>query len=80
MNPAALEKYRTKNKLNCSQLCEKMGRTAGWYSRIRSGKFPLKSKDIPKMAEIFGISPEKLAKEYFTGSKLEDSSDYEGVI
>lgn len=74
MNYEVLEKYRKKNKLNCSELCAKMGKTAGWYSRIRSGKHPLRNQYIAPMAKIFGIKPEKLAREYFSGSELEESS------
>lgn len=74
MNPDVLEKYRVKKNLNCTELCVLMGKTAGWYSRIRSGEQPLKSQYIPKMAEIFGIKPEKLAREYFSGVQLEDTA------
>lgn len=74
MNNEVLEKYRVKNGLSCTELCEKMHKTPGWYSRIRSGKHPLKSKYIAPMAEIFGIKPERLAREYFSGLELEDTS------
>ncbi|CAH1190374.1 hypothetical protein PAECIP111893_00300 [Paenibacillus plantiphilus] len=74
MNPNVLEKYRIKKGLNCSQLCECMGKTAGWYSRIRSGRHPLRTEHISKMALIFGVRPEKLAKEYFSKEKLDDTS------
>lgn len=74
MNPSVLEKYRTKSGLTCKELCDKMGKTAGWYSRIRTGERPLRTDYIPQMASVFGIKPEKLAKEYFSGTKLEDTS------
>jgi transcriptional regulator with XRE-family HTH domain len=67
MYPNVLEKYRIKKKLSCGQLADMMGKTGGWYSRIRAGSQPLKSQYIPQMAEIFGIKPEKLASEYFSG-------------
>lgn len=74
MNPDVLEKYRIKKKLSCADLCMYMDKTGGWYSRIRSGKVTLKTKYIHKMAEIFGIKPEKLAREYFSGVQLEDTA------
>jgi len=74
MNNEVLEKYRKKNGLTCGELCKKMGKTPGWYSRIKNGKHPLKNQYIAPMAAIFGIKPEKLAKEYFSGDKLEDTS------
>lgn len=74
MNPDVLEKYRAKKKINCSELCKAMGKTAGWYSRIRSGEVTLKAKYIPKLAETLGVNPEKLAREYFSGFKLEDTA------
>ena len=74
MNPEVLEKYRKKKDMSCTKLCEMMGKTGGWYSRIRSGKNALRSEYIPQMASIFGIAPEKLAKEYFSRVKLEDTS------
>lgn len=79
MNPNVLEKYRNKKGLSCAELCELMGKTGGWYSRIRSGKHPLQSRHIPKMAKIFGVSSEKLAKEYFACNKLEDTSSYDEI-
>lgn len=74
MDSKVLEKYRVKSGLSCKELCDRMGKTAGWYSRIRSGKHPLRSEYIPQIANVFGIKPEKLAKEYFSGTKLEDTS------
>jgi len=74
MNPDALEKYRIKKKLSKTQLCSKMGLTGGWYSRIVTGEVTLKPKYIPKLAEIFGIKPEKLSREYFSGVQLEDTA------
>lgn len=79
MNPNALEKYRKKSKLTCKELCDRMGKTAGWYSRIRSGKHPLRTEYLPQMATIFGIKTEKLAKEYFSGTELEDTSSLEEI-
>lgn len=76
MNPDVLEKYRNKKKINCSELCKKMGKTDGWYSRIKNGKVPLQAKYIPKLAEVFGVNPEKLAREYFSGFKLEDTATF----
>lgn len=74
MNPEALEKYRIKKKMTCEELCDRMDKTGGWYSRIRSGKVILKPKYIPQLAQIFGIKPEKLAREYFSGVQLEDTA------
>ncbi|MNR93442.1 Helix-turn-helix domain protein [compost metagenome] len=76
-NPQALEKYRVKSNLTASELSEKMGKTPGWYSRIRNGLYPLRMNYIPQMAEIFGIKPERLAKEYYSSPKLEDTSSSE---
>lgn len=73
MNPQALENYRKKKHLSITQLSEKMGKTAGWYSRIKDGKHPLRTNYIPQMAEIFGVKPERLAKEYFSDHELEDT-------
>lgn len=74
MNPDSLEKYRIKKKLSKGELCLRMGLTGGWYSRIITGEVTLKTKYIPKLAEIFGIKPEKLSREYFSGVQLEDTS------
>lgn len=74
MNPYVLEKYRLKKKLSKTELCEKMGRTGGWYSRIHTGKVVLKTKYINDLALIFGIKPEKLSREYFSGVRLEDTA------
>lgn len=74
MNQEVIEKYRKKSKLTCTELSAKMGKTPGWYSRIKNGKHPLRNQYIAPMAEIFGIKPEKLAKEYFSDLELEDTS------
>lgn len=67
MNPQALEKYRNKKGLSITELSMKMDKTAGWYSRIKDGKIVLPSKYIVPLAELFGVKPERLAKEYFSG-------------
>jgi transcriptional regulator with XRE-family HTH domain len=74
MNPDVLEKYRNKKNLSCTELCVLMGKSDSWYSRIRTGEVGLKPKYINKMAGIFGIKPEKLAREYFSGVQLEDTA------
>ena len=74
MNPDVLEKYRTKKKLSKTELCARMGMTGGWYSRIITGKVTLKPKYIPGLAKIFGIKPERLSREYFSGVQLEDTA------
>lgn len=74
MNPQVLEKYRKKKGLSITELSAKMGKTAGWYSRIKDGTWPLPTRYIASMAEIFGIKPERLAKEYFSEDKLEQTS------
>lgn len=74
MNYEVLEKYRKKTGLTCGDLSLKMGKEASWYSRIKNGKHPLRNQYIAPMATIFGIKPEKLAKEYFSGNELEVSS------
>lgn len=76
MNPDVIEKLRIKKKMSCADLCKEMGRTAGWYSRIRTGEVPLKAKYIPQLAEVLGVKPEKLARDYFSGFKLEDTSTF----
>jgi transcriptional regulator with XRE-family HTH domain len=75
-NPHVLEKYRLKRKLSVKELTERMGKTPGWYSKIKHGHFHLPSYHIPKMAEVLGIRPEVLAKEYFSESKLEETSSF----
>lgn len=67
MNPQVLERHRNKMGLSITELSHRMGKTAGWYSRIRNGQQVLPSKYIAPMAELFGVKPEKLAKEYFSG-------------
>jgi transcriptional regulator with XRE-family HTH domain len=74
MNPDVLEKYRIKKKLTKTELCEKMNRTGGWYSRICTGEVELKSKYIPKLSEVLGVKPEKLSREYFSVVQLEDTA------
>lgn len=74
MNPNALEKYRLRKGLTITELARLMGKTPGWYSKIRHGKQPLSSRHIGPLAHIFGISPERLAKEYFAEPKLEETS------
>lgn len=66
MNPQVLEKYRMQTKLTCEELSNRMGRTPGWYSRIRTGEQLLQSQYIHPMAEVFGVKPEILALEYFS--------------
>lgn len=78
MNPNVLEKYRKKMGLSKTKLAEKMGKTPGWYTRIQKGEYPLPTRYISPMAEIFGIKPERLAKEYFSGVELEDTSSLTG--
>lgn len=74
MNPNIIEKYRKKNGLSKTELAMKMGKTPGWYTRIQKGEYPLPARYIAPMAELFGIKPERLAKEYFSGNVLEDTS------
>lgn len=74
MNYEVLEKYRNKIGITCGELSSKMGKEASWYSRIKNGKHPLRNQYIAPMAAIFGIKPEKLAKEYFSGLELEVTS------
>lgn len=74
MKCEVLEKYRTKVGLTCEELSLKMGKSPSWYSRIRNGKHPLRNQYIAPMAIIFGIKPEKLAMEYFSGQRLEETS------
>lgn len=76
MHPEVIEKYRKKNKLKGQDICAALGKTPGWYSKIKKGVSPLKSQYIPLLAELFGIKPEKLAREYFSGDGLEDSSKF----
>ncbi|WP_029423287.1 helix-turn-helix domain-containing protein [Alicyclobacillus macrosporangiidus] len=74
MNPKALEKYRLRKGLTITELARMMGKTPGWYSKIRHGKQALSSRHIVPLARIFGISSEKLAREYFAEPKLEETS------
>lgn len=74
MNPNVLEKYREKLGLSKQDLAAKMGKTPGWYTRIAKGDHPLRPRYIAPMAEVFKIKPEQLAKEYFAGHQLEDTS------
>lgn len=66
MNPQVLEKYRIKKDLSITELSNLMGKTPGWYSRIKDGKQVLPSYHIQPLSEIFGVKPERLAKEYFS--------------
>ncbi|GED71224.1 hypothetical protein BRE01_49260 [Brevibacillus reuszeri] len=75
-NPQVLEKYRKKRNLSVKQLTEKMGKTPGWYSKIKRGHFNLPSYHIPTMAEVLGVKPDVLAKEYFSEIKLEETSSF----
>lgn len=76
MNPNVLEKYRTKSGLSKTELATAMGKTPGWYTRICKGDHPLRPNYIAPMAELFKIKPERLAKEYFSESELEDTSTF----
>ena len=74
MNPEALEKHRNRVGLSITDLSRRMGKTPGWYSRIRAGKQALSPRYVAPLAQIFGIKPERLAKEYFAELRLEDTS------
>lgn len=74
MNPQILERYRHTLGLNMTELAAKMGRTPGWYSRIKDGKQPLPVRYIEPMATLFGVSPQQLVQELFAAEELEDSS------
>lgn len=74
MDPRVLEKYRLRKSITITELSNLMGKTPGWYSRIRSGKQNLSPKYITPMARIFGIKPERLTREYFLDVELEDTS------
>lgn len=76
-NPQVLEKYRIKKNLSITELSARMGKTPGWYSRIRNGKHPLRSEYIVPISKVFGVKPEKLAKEYYSEFQLEDSASKE---
>lgn len=78
-NPYALEKYRIKKELSITDLSKKMGKTPGWYSRIKNGKHPLRSEYIVPLSKILGVKPEKLAREYYSEIQLEDTSIKEVV-
>lgn len=69
MNPQVLEKYRIKKGLSITELSKKMGKTPGWYSRIKDGKQVLPTYHVQPLAEIFGIKPERLVKEYFSSGQ-----------
>lgn len=74
MNHGVFEKYRIKSKISKQDLAKKVGKTAGWYSKLASGKMNLRPQHIATMANAFGIKPEKLAKEYFSDVELEETS------
>lgn len=76
-NPQVLEKYRIKRKLSIQELTKRMDKTPGWYSKIKNGHFTLPSYHISKMAEVLGVKPETLAKEYFSEPKLEETSSFD---
>jgi transcriptional regulator with XRE-family HTH domain len=69
MNPQVIEKYRIKKGINCAELCRRMKKTDGWYSRIRSGERHLLPNHIEEMAAVLGVKPDKLAKEYYSFKK-----------
>lgn len=74
MNHNVLEKYRLKKGLSITEVSHSMQRTPGWYSRIKNGKMSLPSVYIEPMASLFGIKPERLAKELFSADKHENNS------
>ncbi|MED1800644.1 helix-turn-helix domain-containing protein [Brevibacillus porteri] len=78
-NPMVIENYRKKRNLSVKELTKLMKRTPGWYSKIKNGHFTLPSYHIEHMAEIFGVKPATLAKEYFSDSKVEETSTSDGV-
>jgi len=79
LNPKALERYRLRKGLSITDLSKIMGRTPGWYSRIKDGKQSLTAKHIAPMAKVFGVKPEKLAKDYFSDSQLEETESCDEV-
>lgn len=74
MNPEVIEKYRIKKGIKKQELAEALGLTPGWYSKFRKGQVGLKNHYFLLLSEILGVKPEKLAKEYFSTPKLEDTS------
>lgn len=74
MNPEALERLRFKKGLSITEVSKMMGKTPGWYSRIKDGKQVLKPKYVVPLAQIFGVNPDQLSREYFSGFQLEETS------
>lgn len=72
MNPEVLEKYRIKKGLTQRELCSMLHRTEGWYTHIKNGEYPLPSKYVAPLANVFGVNPERLAKELFAANKLDE--------
>ena len=75
MNPSVIEDYRIKKGLKPIDVTKKLNKTPGWYSKFKKGKVPLKAQYFEPLSELFGVKPERLAKEYFSGKQLEDTSN-----
>lgn len=76
MNPEVevIEKYRIKKGLGCAEVARKLNRSPSWYSKFKKGKVSLQTKHIIPLSELFGITPERLTKEYISAHKLEETS------
>ncbi|ASS76872.1 hypothetical protein CIG75_19255 [Tumebacillus algifaecis] len=74
MKPEILEEYRLKKGLSITEVASQMGKTPGWYSRIKDGKQGLHPKYVAQLASVLGVKPEKLSREYFFGNELEQSA------
>jgi len=79
MDHTVFEKYRIKRKLNKQDIARFVGKTPGWYSKLITGKIPLRSQYLAPMAKALGITPERLAKEYHSRTELEDTSSSSGA-
>jgi len=75
LNPNVIENYRIKKGIKSCEITEKLGLTPGWYSKFKKGQVSLRGVYFLPLSEILGVKPEKLAKEYFSTLKLEDTSN-----
>ncbi|MGG1880167.1 helix-turn-helix transcriptional regulator [Paenibacillus cisolokensis] len=75
INYSKLKRLRLEKKISLQEMADALGlQTAGGYSRVESGENKLKAEHLPVLAEKFGLSLNKLTKEIFFDSGVEERS------
>jgi transcriptional regulator with XRE-family HTH domain len=69
INLKAIASIRKSKKISQEEVGKAIGKDESTYGRIESGKVPLKAHDIPKIAEVLGVSVLELAVVIFFKDK-----------